>query len=344
MNKILQLQLLASLALLSFAATSVSAALIYEPFDYVNGNLGTSTPASGGNTNPTAPATENSTNNTNVWTVNSGTPSAIQIVSGDLTYAGLPTTTTNHMSQASSTAGNPVRLGIGEYPEGSTIYYSMLIQVPSGVTNFGSSTTTGSFFAGFQYNPSTISGATMTDTTAGAGGVLTIHKSPTDSNAYNLGIGYRDVPAATSRVFDNSHNFHAGDTVFLVGRWDIVTGSQNDVASLYLSPDPTQPEPATPNAVSRAVDSPAGTSGDYMYSTTGTQLESKIRSVFLRSNGVEPTNINIDEVRVGSSWEDVTGRIVVPEPAAIVVFAIAALGTLGLRWRHTYRFARLHQA
>jgi len=313
-------------------ARSAPAALMYEPFDYANGNLGTSTPASGGNTNPTAPASENSTNNTNVWTVSANVASNTQVTTGDLTYSGLPTTTTGHMALGSNSTGNPVRIGIGEYPEGSSIYYSMLVQVPSSAGSTGSSTTTGSFFAGFQYNPSTVGPAPMTDTTAGAGGVLTVRKSPNDATGYNLGIAYRDVPAATSRVFDNTHVYHPGDTVLVVGRWDIVAGAQNDIASLYLNPDPTQPEPGTANAVSRAIDSPAGTSGDYMYQTGGTQsqLESKIRSFFLRNNGVEPSNMNIDEIRIGSSWSEVMG-IAVPEPGTLGLLAIAAAGLLACR-------------
>jgi hypothetical protein len=329
--------LLAVVAGLFLNANSASAAtLFYEPFNYSNGPLGTNTGS--GNTNPTAPATENATNNTNVWTAGPAQPSAsngnVAVIDGDLAYAGLPTTPTGHMAQVAANAnGNPVRIGIGEYSEGSTIYYSMLVQVPSGVTNFGSSTTTGSFLAGLQYNPSTAGPAPMTDTTAGAGGVLTVHKA-TDGLGYNLGIGYRDAPAATSRVFDNSHELHAGDTVLVVGRWDLVAGSQNDVASLYLNPDPTLPEPATPNAVSRAIDSAAGSS-DYLYTTGGTptQLETKIRSFFLRSNTVEPTNISIDEIRIGSSWGEVTGQIVVPEPATIALLVIAAFGTSALRRR-----------
>ena len=84
------------------------------------------------------------------------------------------------------------------------------------------------------------------------------------------------------------------------------------------------------NAVSRAVDSPAGTSGDYLYTTAGSQIESKIRSFFLRNNGVEPTNMNIDEVRIGSSWGEVTGQIVVPEPMTIGLLSIAVVAALAV--------------
>jgi len=327
--------LLTALAALFLSAVSTSAAtMFYEPFPYSNGPLGTNTGS--GNTNTTAPATENGFSNTNVWTAGPAQPSAsngnVAVVDGDLTYAGLPTTPTGHMAQVAANAnGNPTRIGIGEYPEGSTIYYSMLVRVPSGVTNFGSSTTTGSFFAGFQYNPSTVGPAPMTDTTAGGGGVLTVHKA-TDGLGYNLGIAFRDVPAATSRVFDNAHELHAGDTVFLVGRWDLNVGAQNDVASLYLNPDPTQGEPGTANAISRATDSPSG-SGDYLWNTTATtQLESAIRSFFLRSNTVDPTNMSIDEIRIGSSWNDVTQQV--PEPATVGLLSVIACSALVLRKRN----------
>lgn len=335
MNKHMNWLLAAVAACLVSAQSAAAATMFYEPFAYSNGPLGTNTGS--GNTNPTSPATDNGFSNTNVWTAGPASPGTsngnVAVVDGDLTYAGLPTTTTGHMAQVANNAnGNPVRIGIGDYPEGSTIYYSMLVRVPSGVTNFGTSTTTGSFLAGLQFDPSTVGPTPMTDTTAGAGGVLTVHKA-TDGLGYNLGIGYRDAPAATSRVFDNTHEFHAGDTVLVVGRWDLNVGAQNDVASLYLNPDPTQPEPVTPNAVSRAVDSPAGSS-DYLYTTgaTPTQLETNIRSFFLRSNTVEPTNMSIDEIRIGSSWGDVTGQIVVPEPGSLALIAFVVSVLAGYRY------------
>jgi hypothetical protein len=163
----------------------------------------------------------------------------------------------------------------------------------------------------------------MTDTNAGAGGVLTIRRvgDAAPGTGYNLGIAFRDQPASTSganaRVFDSTHEFHAGDTVFVVGKFQVNDGSQNDVASLYLNPDPTAGEPATANAVSDAAAIIGGstTNFDYMYNQgTGAHLETTIRSFFLRSNVVEPTNINIDALRVGTTWADVTGQAVTPPP------------------------------
>src|SRR4051794_23226564 len=210
MKNLLVLASFAALGLVSLASCSATAATIYESFSYSNGNLE-------GNTNATAPATLNGFSNTNVWTATANANNA-QVVTGDLAYSGLPTTATGHIGQVTDVGnGNPVRLGIGEYPEGSTIYVSMLVQVPATSTTYGTSNTTGSFFGGFQYNPSPISGATMGDPTAGAGGVLLVRRvgSSAPGSGYNLGVGFRDTPSSTgnpnARIFDATHEFHAGD-------------------------------------------------------------------------------------------------------------------------------------
>src|SRR5262245_26847464 len=93
---------------------------VYEPFAYSNGNLV-------GNTNPTAPSSMNGFSDTNDWTA-TGTGN-VTVISGDLSYPDLPTTTSGHMAQTAGLVtannGNPVHIGIGEYDEGSeasTIY------------------------------------------------------------------------------------------------------------------------------------------------------------------------------------------------------------------------------
>jgi hypothetical protein len=297
---------------------------IYEPFNYLNGNLD-------GNTNPTAPATidvggaAGVVADTNKWST--GDAGAAMVIDGDLTYAGLSTTPTGHMSQLRTLPATlaPTRIGIGEFTESTnpTLYFSLLLQVPADAATYGTSNTTGSFLTGFQYNPSNLSNAGMTSTPAGAAGVLLIRRvgDAAPGTGYNLGIAFRDTPSsatgASARVFDASHELHGGDTVFVVGKLQINAGSQNDVASLFLNPDPTAAEPAAANAVSDAAVILAGstTNYDYMYNNSnGGQIETKIRSFFLRSNGVEPTNINIDELRVGTTWADVTGQAVTPPP------------------------------
>ena len=283
-------------------ASTVPAATIYEPFNYQNGNLA-------GNTNLTAPDSLNGFNDTDTWTA-TGTGN-VAVVSGDLSYSGLPTTPTTHMAQISNVNANPVRLGIGEYDDGSTIYFSMLMQVPTGATfpsTPAAATTTGSFLSGFQFNPASGTGNDMSGTSATAGGVLNIRTDPA-LDGYNLGIAFRDAPG-TNRVY-SSTKFLPGQTVYLVGKFDVGPGNHDDVASLYLNPDPTGAEPALANAVSAGA---ATTTFDYLYNaTTGAPLTvadaDRYRSFFLRANSLEPSNLNIDEVRIGASWEEVTGQI-----------------------------------
>jgi len=310
-------------------AHAASASLFYEPFDYSNGTLATSTPASGGNTNNTAPSsvTVNATtfNNTNVWT-NGSNPSGT-VITGDLSYPNLPTTNTGHMVQLTGAAKNPDRIAIGDFPQDSTIWFSMLLQVPTGVSSFGS-TGAGSFLAGFQYNPTTVGASTtMTDTSAGGAGVLTIHKDAAGTG-YNLGIGYRDINSGTSRIFETDE-LTAGTTYLVVGSLAINAGDFNDVAKLWINPDPTAAAPGTPSAVSD--NSVIHDAHDYFYNnTSGALLDTHIRSFYLRSNASEPSKINLDNIRIGSSYADVNA---VPEPTSVVMLGLGALGALVRRRR-----------
>jgi hypothetical protein len=229
-----------------------------------------------------------------------------------------------------------VRLGIGEYEQGSTIYFSMLLQVPSDgtfpTTPQPGVTTTGSFLAGFQFNPSSGTNNSMTGTAATAGGVLTVRTDPA-LDGYNLGIAFRDAPG-TNRVFSTT-KLTAGQTVYLVGKYVIGSGNHDDVASLYLNPDPTGAEPALASAVSNGSTT---STFDYMYDAAGAPLAvadaNKIRSFFLRANTLEPSNLNIDEVRIGGSWEEVTGQtFIVPEPGTLRLFAFAIVGWFARRRR-----------
>jgi hypothetical protein len=316
--------------LLGVAASTASANLVYEPFDYPAGKL-----SAPGNVNPTAPANENGYSNTNQWTRAGAATNDPDVVAGNLSYPNLPASTGN-MAQLTGAGGASLthdRIAIGDYGNGSTIYFSMIVKVPTGVASYGTSATTGSFLTGFQFNPQLVGAVdnTMSDGAATSAAPLVVHAVTANSNTsgYQLGIAYRDAPAATARVFDTAHTFFGGDTVYLVGKYFIGPGNKDDVASLYLNPDlSTGLEPVSPN-VSSSITSTGSTGFDYFWDSSGTvENVNTIRSFILRSNSVEPSNMQIDDLRIGSSWAEVTAA---PEPASLALVAGAAAGLLRRR-------------
>lgn len=298
---------------LSIPVAHAAAAPVYEPFDYAVGKLT-------GNTNPTAPANSNGFANTNVWSLTgTAATNGPDVIGGNLSYPNLVASVGSMGQLSGNGLGlNANRIAIPDHAAGSTVYFSMIVQVPTGTTDFGSSTTSGSFFTGLQYHPDSIGGMEYNSNASAA--VLTVH-ADTAGDGYELGIGFRDTAGA--RVFDTTKRL-AGETLFLVGKYEIGVGNQDDVASLFINPDlSTGLEPGVPTVLSAN----NATSGiyDYFYSAAGTQLETNIRSFILRNNGVEPDHMNVDELRIGDSWAEVTP---VPEPAGLTALGLGALGLL----------------
>jgi hypothetical protein len=84
-------------------------------------------------------------------------------------------------------------------------------------------------------------------------------------------------------------------TYFVVGAQQIVAGTTNDVAQLWISPNPITFGTATAPAASVTVTS------------TGTGTDpSDVKSFFLRDVANAPDMLSFDELRVGLSWASVT--------------------------------------
>ena len=72
--------------------------------------------------------------------------------------------------------------------------------------------------------------------------------------------------------------------------------------------------------------------------TSGTVADvnnEQIQAFFLRNNSVEPASTLVDNLRVGTTWADVTP---VPEPAAAVLGGVGLL--VLLLWRRWHRLRR----
>jgi hypothetical protein len=297
------------LAFLALPVAGAPAAVLYEPFNYTSGQrLSGQT-----DTNVTPNQSWNY-----VGPVNTTTDPTI--TTGSLSYPGVPvdTDTPGNSAFTDSAKANAARINLPAAAASGTIYYSMVVRATD-LTTFSTSatsgiTTTGSFFAGF-------SNTTGTGTSiASAGAPLLVHRDPNNASKFQLGVGVTNGNAF--RQFDAAHSYGTSDTLFVVGSYNLVSGSDNDSANLYVfaNGDPVpQAEPLTPNATSGPAQ---GTGGDL---ATG-----QIVAFFLRNNSLEPDHIQIDDLRIDSTWAGV-----IPEPSSALL--LGAAGIAGLLTRRGRR-------
>lgn len=248
---------------------------------------------------------------------------------GSLSYPGLQTASgDNSVLFNGATPGltgvaarNLTQLyNIGNAP---TLYYSLTFKVTTITTNeWGTpaNSLTGSFMMGFnqKLQNGTANGAAdwAAPLTIRTGDPLNVSGTNNDFQGYQLGVGVTSTAGA--RTFDATHTYLPGDTLFLVLSYTFNSEASDDVAKLWVNPIPGTLEGANTPVVTTA----AGA-----VDVTGSQIQ----SFFLRNNSVEPNRTQIDDLRVGTAWGDVTP---VPEPS---VFILTALGLLGLG---AIRFAR----
>ena len=300
-------------ALCAFPCTSASAALVrYEPFDHT----------------PVGSTVEGKTNpDGETWVgaySNATAPSLIKVASGSLAVPSAMPASFGNAAEIdggpSSVATNPeaagkalrlpfASLGIA-VNSGGTIYYSMALRIDelTGATN-----TTGGFFVAL--NNSTT--ATTTEPTAGAAR-LQSRIDPNDATKYNLGI-FRNV-SATAAATSWSGPLTVGETVFIVASYEAVAGNQNDIARLWINPDSS--------TLGDGSFSPLTTPPTVVDNTTLTGTDIGIFSILLRQSPAP--HVTLDELRVGTTWADVTP---VPEPGAIASVGLAGLTLLGRRRR-----------
>jgi hypothetical protein len=248
------------------------------------------------------------------------------IASGSLSYSGLQTASGDNSVLFNGTGASGIasrQLGqvynIGNVP---TLYYSLTFKVTSittadwgGTANF----LTGSFMMGFSQDTS---GALANPSAAAP--LLIRTGNPTDAGGtgndfqqYQLGTGIT-AASPTGRVFDGAHNYNPGDTLFLVLSYTFNSGVSNDVARLYVNPIPGSLEGANTPVVT--------TSG-----TVADVSNDQIQAFFLRNNSVEPAGTQVDDLRVGTTWADVTP---IPEPSSAALVGCGLLALLaGYRLR-----------
>lgn len=188
--------------------------------------------------------------------------------------------------------------------EGMTYFYSGLVRV-NDLANL-TVNLNGLFFASF--NNSVGTGGQPAQ-----GSALTRLRVDGDDNSkFNLGIAKTTGTAAGTIAY--SGPLDVGETLFIVASYEFVAGTANDVVSLWINPDPTTFGNTAPSAT---------------LSTAPGIADQDLWSIDLKQvNSVGNPAIQLDELRAGTSWADVT---TVPEPSAGIFGSFIAVAFLS--WR-----------
>jgi hypothetical protein len=124
--------------------------------------------------------------------------------------------------------------------------------------------------------------------------------------------------AAGNVQFDSTAHA-AGETVLIVGAYEFVAGSFNDVARMWINPNPADFGSALPPTATLTA-APGGSVAD----SSANVLAFNLRNV----NTVgTPTGVLFDELRVGTSWADVMPSAV-PEPGVALFLGLGLSGLL----------------
>ncbi|MEX0611510.1 MAG: hypothetical protein WD738_10765 [Pirellulales bacterium] len=285
-------------ALVTTLASTASAALLrYEPFSY--DEVGTTMQ---GKTNPDG----------ETW-LRAGIanpPSEIKVASNSLSvpFPLLPPVgNSGEINGQGNGNGAAIRLALGQTISTGTVYYSFPLRMDE-LT--GSNNNIGGFFIGL--NNST---GSQTGNPTAVGARVQARIDPTDPTKYNLGV-FRNI-TATASATSWSGPLTVGDTLFLVASYEIVSGNQNDIARLWINPDPsTFADPSF---------SPLTTPPTLIDNTTATGTDISIASIILRQSPAP--HLTLDEIRVGTEWADVTP---IPEPASLLLLLA---GCVLMPWR-----------
>ena len=212
------------------------------------------------------------------WTQVTSGGTQIQVTSGNnLSYSGL-----------APSSGGDVTLVQGN---GRSAFNSYTAQ------------SSGSVYFSFILQASTLPGnnkvqnvASLNDSSGNA--AITISIDNTNPNSFVA------LTKASGSISDSTSQVTAGNSIFIVGKYQIVSGAGNDVVSLWVNPSSANFGGTEPTAT--------------LTINTGTDFATSISRVYLLEAGTAGTAV-LDELRVGTSWADVTPT---PEPinAALTIF------------------------
>jgi hypothetical protein len=210
--------------------------------------------------------------NANGWASHSGAiPGQLSITSGSLSYTGLTSTG----NKAALVSGNTEDVN---KPSAASIsglaYYSAILNVPN-TTGLNGNTATGDYFL-------------MTGATAGTTGVSAFSariyvRTGSAAETFNIGVLNNSGGAAAPSYI--STDYAVNNVIFVVVKYDLSTNT----ASLFVNP---------------AIGSTEGTATS-TNATGTTAAPAQIASIVIRQ-GSGTGNVEIDELRLGTTWNSVT--------------------------------------
>ncbi len=317
------------------AAVGVSSKLsagtiIYEPFDYAAGQAIT------GEVNTYSAASE-------TWQL-AGSAAALHVVgsaslspSAGMLAAGFPNSIGNDADlKKSGTSSSYDRLNIPnafnpdltpKYGANSTLYYSFLLDVPSitglSIAHTNLNANNDGLIA---FNNGQGSQASAPNTWNGE----VVIRLGADSSKYNLGIR---GSTSTNNTTYFTGDLTPGQTYFVVVQAMLGLNpgtAANDLNSIWVNPDP-----ANFGVAENLRPAPDGsTNGANSTTDANNSMQSIIIGAGIATAGAAPNDTNMDEIRVGDTWADVTSNTTVPEPTTIGMSGVAILAILAIRRRN----------
>jgi len=219
--------------------------------------------------------------------------------------------------------GKTERLALGDSPVTTgSVYYSLLIQV------FAPAPATPIFVAGF--NNLTGPQASQPQT---IGARLYIQAG--DADGFQIGVSKNSSKIADVALDGANHPFE--QTLLVVGKYEIMDDTQtgtDDIAQIWLDPDP---------ATFGAASAPEATlTAPLIGPDLGVAHFPTIASFILRQGIAALPSVQVDELRIGTSWADVTSSTPQPiplPPAAFAALACLSMLTMGNSLRRLRRLA-----
>lgn len=327
MRKAKQVQALACAAMAALGVSRLASAdqLIYEPFNYTAGQ-------------PITGQVNTSSANTLTWfqagtAATTGSQDLHQVGTTGLAWpAAFPATAGGNMADLKQTDVKEYeRLNIPnafvgttatpKYGANSTLYYSLLLNVPSTagltVANTNSNANNDGIIA---FN--NVQGSQAGRPSAWMG-ELVIRQGAT-SGTYNLGI---HASTTTNNTAYFTGDLTPGVTHLIVVQVTLGANpgtNTQDTNSLWVDP-----APSTYGATEGTRPNPDGSSNG---ANSATDSVVSMQSIIIGSGigtGAVPNDVYADEILVGDTWADVT----VPEPSAFAFLGVGALGLLRRRRR-----------